>query len=680
MGDLVDVVLQAIAEHPEWALVVVFLIGVFDTLLIVGYFVPGTALMVGTGVLVGHGELSLGGAAAALVAGGVAGDALAYWLGSRYRDRILGWRFFRKRQKLIARLEDMTAKHGGKAVFSARFIGQIRPLVPFLAGVVSMPARRFLLYNVVSAVLSAFVHLVIGMAVGLGLSVTGAVTGRLVVLVVLAALAGWAAQLVARWLWNWATIDAPELIERWLSWAHDHWDAPRRRARVAAFLVLHLFDPHYRAAAEIAGLGLLALLSLTGVVALVGDALEGDPLAAANQAVFLFFDGLRNPWADGALAVLAALGGRWVVLALCGVVAALLALQRAWRVAGHWLLAVGLAFGSAEFILWVVDTLLPAAAHGPAPSHAFPSGQAAALLITFAYLALLSSQRFVAFAVAFVFLSLISIAQLYFGTVYVSGLLMGLLLGGIWLAVLVASTRDYLTAAHPLWSDAMGGAAIVVLALAGVLYATAFHREELVSLPQPTAEIRLSGEEWEAAGWQRLPVYRTDFAGEPEEPMNLQLAGSAESVRDAFERAGWQLPPPWTLGNLLSLLSGSGFAAGEDRPVLPRLSNGRPEALRFVKDDDRGRLVVRLWDHQYRLLDGTPIYLGTVERESAPRTFVYGLITLPPVPGGFMPALEELARDLDGATVVVRGPGWRPARADGKPIQWNGATIVERLN
>ena len=49
--------LDYFAQNPSWAIIVVFLIAFGEALLIIGLFVPSTAVLVGAGILVGSGHL-----------------------------------------------------------------------------------------------------------------------------------------------------------------------------------------------------------------------------------------------------------------------------------------------------------------------------------------------------------------------------------------------------------------------------------------------------------------------------------------------------------------------------------------------------------------------------------------------------------------------------------------------
>jgi membrane protein DedA with SNARE-associated domain len=110
-----------------------------------GLPVAGQAALVGAGVLAGRDRLEVEGVLAVGAAGSAAGGWLAYWLG-RHGGRAL-WTMrgpFRHRRELeLARGERLIAQHGALAVF----------LLPmWIAGVGRMAWRRFLVWNVITAV------------------------------------------------------------------------------------------------------------------------------------------------------------------------------------------------------------------------------------------------------------------------------------------------------------------------------------------------------------------------------------------------------------------------------------------------------------------------------------------------------------------------------------------------
>jgi len=149
--------------HPESIIrmggLVLLLIVVFaETGLLIGFFLPGDSLMFISGLvcrtkpeLLGVNIFVL---ILLLVAAAVLGNMAGYWFGRRVgpalfkRDDSL---IFKKRYLEVTR--SFYERHGGKALVLGRFLPIIRTFAPILAGVIAIDFKRFMLYNVIGAVL-----------------------------------------------------------------------------------------------------------------------------------------------------------------------------------------------------------------------------------------------------------------------------------------------------------------------------------------------------------------------------------------------------------------------------------------------------------------------------------------------------------------------------------------------
>ena len=191
MGALINFLIHWVMLHPHLTGLFVGIIACAEALAFVGMLVPGAVLMFAAGALIGVGAVGFWSVFAWAVGGAILGDGLSYWLGYRYKNQIRTWGPIRRHAEWLSRGESFFHMHGGKSVVFARFVGPVRPLLPVIAGMLNMPAKRFYLYNILSAFAWAAFHLLIGMGVGASLVVAGQVATRLVLLVSLLAISIW---------------------------------------------------------------------------------------------------------------------------------------------------------------------------------------------------------------------------------------------------------------------------------------------------------------------------------------------------------------------------------------------------------------------------------------------------------------------------------------------------------
>ena len=117
--------------------------------------------------------------------GAIAGDGMSFWLGGRYKERIVQMWPFSKHPEVLEAGQRFFRKQGAKSVVLARFIGPLRAIVPVVAGMLGMPPVRFYAMNVLSALLWAPAHILPGVVFGASVLLAGAVSFRLVVILAL---------------------------------------------------------------------------------------------------------------------------------------------------------------------------------------------------------------------------------------------------------------------------------------------------------------------------------------------------------------------------------------------------------------------------------------------------------------------------------------------------------------
>jgi membrane-associated protein len=144
---------QVISAYGIWTHLILFIIVFCETGLVVTPFLPGDSLLFAAGTFAALGALDVRLVLLMLIVAAIAGDTLNYWVGAYIGPRAFRGdiRFLRK--EYLDRTHAFYEKHGGKTIILARFIPIIRTFAPFVAGVGAMSYPKFILYNVVGAVL-----------------------------------------------------------------------------------------------------------------------------------------------------------------------------------------------------------------------------------------------------------------------------------------------------------------------------------------------------------------------------------------------------------------------------------------------------------------------------------------------------------------------------------------------
>jgi membrane-associated protein len=144
---------QLISQYGTWTHFILFLIVFCETGLVVTPFLPGDSLLFAAGTFAALGALDLWLVVLLLIIAAIVGDTVNYWVGAYIGPRAFSGdiRFLRK--EYLDRTHAFYEKHGGKTIILARFVPIIRTFAPFVAGVGAMSYPKFILYNVVGAVL-----------------------------------------------------------------------------------------------------------------------------------------------------------------------------------------------------------------------------------------------------------------------------------------------------------------------------------------------------------------------------------------------------------------------------------------------------------------------------------------------------------------------------------------------
>ncbi|MSR22331.1 MAG: DedA family protein [Gemmatimonadetes bacterium] len=140
-------------QYGAWVYLLLFLIIFAETGLVVAPILPGDSLLFVAGALAAAGGMDVTRLVVLLIAAAVLGDTVNYQVGAWVGPKVFTERSRFLNHKHLDRTRRFYEKHGGKTIALARFMPIIRTLAPFVAGVGTMPYRRFILYNVGGGVL-----------------------------------------------------------------------------------------------------------------------------------------------------------------------------------------------------------------------------------------------------------------------------------------------------------------------------------------------------------------------------------------------------------------------------------------------------------------------------------------------------------------------------------------------
>lgn len=169
---------QILENYERLAYLALFFVSTLESLAVVGLLVPGTTITVIFGLMAADGEFDLRILMIACALGAMLGDGLSYYLGRRGTHVV--WR-----GKELLSADNLSLgksffeKHGNKSVFLGRFIGPLRPLVPFIAGIVRMRMRTFFFWNALSAIVWSVTFILVGYFFGHAWRAIGAWYGRI---------------------------------------------------------------------------------------------------------------------------------------------------------------------------------------------------------------------------------------------------------------------------------------------------------------------------------------------------------------------------------------------------------------------------------------------------------------------------------------------------------------------
>ncbi len=609
----------------------IFLIAFSESLAFVGTIIPGSILIYLAGFLASRGYFSIINLIWFTTAGAILGDGLSYFLGTK------GKHLFKNENKLLKlshleKGEEFFRKHGPKSVFIGRFVGPLRPIIPFIAGLSRMDKKTFFLWNISSAILWSVSHLLVGYFFGGAIGVIEAWTTRAGIVV--ASIAG---ALALFWLLIKASRPFLDFVKSAYaaSAAKVASLAPFRRFYGNNPALLGFLKERF-SSERFSGLP-LTLFSATFVLVLL--LFFGAARSVLSSGVFISSDErISNALfllRDAKLVIFftwIALLSKWQVI-----VAAALALTlffRLWR-KDFYILPLWITVGAGELFNFLSGLAfyreIPESALYLRSGSSFPDGysvMAAAFYGFLFYIAFRHSRAWGGKTNALFFGSsailMVGFSVLYLGESFLSGVLGGYLLGLLCMMVGV-SLSEFLKSRETFAPPAVSAKLIsyVLLAAWVVFYAgfSLLYNPSLKELSKPpeTTKVPRAINIFEDG---KLPKFSEELFGGRAEPISFILvAKNDDELFSAMSRAGWRLSDPVGVGSLLRLsksqITGEFYAGA---PMTPSFWNSGTNDFGFEKlfspSDIYSRRHFRVWKTNFEAPEGR-VYVGNVRLDES---------------------------------------------------------------
>ncbi len=574
-----------------------------ETLIGLGWLLPGSTILLILGILAGQGVLDFGAVLVAGIAGAFLGDLLNYTLGKRNGSALLLKPWLHLPESAIQKAHDFLDRHGSVSIFLARFIPGFKETVPFLAGSARMNRGKFIFWNFLGAVGWGFEFVGIGYLFSSSLTLAQTMLGRTAAVIGSLAVALVVVWMLIRFLQRSLPIFWEILKGMAEGFRHS---APverfcRRHPRFVAFLAARFRSDRF------SGLPLTILMLLSGYIlilfgGIVEDFLTRDPIVYLDQIVANLMAQWRTPELIRLFTWITYLGRAPEVAAVLAAVLAGLLLYRRYREALALLLSVSGALIFLTLGKLVFHRPRPEIAYYFEPTWSFPSGHATIAVALYGFLGYLLihhstglRRRLDLFFATLVLVLAIAFSRIYLAEHYLSDVYAGLLLGSLWALGGVTFLKWMESRGVPADRPPLPHAHLLTILVSLTAAAAALYH--LQTHPYKRAPHRLKPpiELKDPAGYFRIEENRftRNLLGLPSRPISLAVVAQ-QNPCPGLLHAGWKELPK------------------ADLKIPPIFWHAREPICRLSLKTSLGTELLDLWATRLRYR-GQPVYLGTAD-------------------------------------------------------------------
>jgi undecaprenyl-diphosphatase len=635
--DLIHQLLKATESFGLWGYLLAFSLAFLESLAVVGGFVPGTTAIVLLGFMCSRGYLNIYVLMSVTVLGAVLGDSASYWLGSK------GSRLFKKENRFFnARHLEMGQKffdrHGNKSIFLGRFIGIIRPMIPFAAGLSKMNYKSFIFWNILSGIIWSVSHIYIGYFFGSAFKLIETWSVRVsVVLVILVAIC------VLFWLMAKAFTPSVLFIGRMIqsdidTFLDTRWVQKfiKRYPGISRFIGGR-FEKQIFSGWPLTLMVITASAFILIFIFLAYGALDSDPVKDFDGRVALFLVFFRDVSLIRISLWISLLGKSQIVfLSSLALISSMLIWNRRHMI---WPFITMLAV--CEGIVMIMrETLSRSRPGGVIPTYfertySFPSEYASLSFFLYGFIAyfivhiLLKGRPRLSIWTIFVALllvGLIGFSRLYLGINYFSDVLGGYLIGGICLLAGIGLFEWVLQRSRgksPYFLMENGQKRILTYLFIStpilffIFYGTYVYKPEMIRGKELQAN-RVLTSKISPQGiffFNKWPKHTVGLTGRKREPISFLVWSKSDRIfKEAFIHCGWKVPDQPSARNFFRMaLAATGGKSYYSAPVTPVFWLNDTNDFAFEKFTEKTlpkKHCVRFWKTDLVDATGNVLYIG----------------------------------------------------------------------
>jgi membrane-associated protein len=141
---------KIITQYGTWTYGILFAVIFVETGLVIMPILPGDSLLFAAGTFAALGALNIWYLLGLLMIAAILGDTVNYSIGHYLGERAYNIKWIKK--EYLDKTHAFFEKHGGIAIFLARFVPIVRTFAPFVAGIGKMSYGYFITYNFIGGI------------------------------------------------------------------------------------------------------------------------------------------------------------------------------------------------------------------------------------------------------------------------------------------------------------------------------------------------------------------------------------------------------------------------------------------------------------------------------------------------------------------------------------------------